>query len=191
MKYFITVILIFFSTSIFAQSIFLDIHQKVSRKSFKGEYSYTVGDVTHHNYSNRGAERVSKVVTISIRSSQDARVIVCMFHKSGPCDVEKDFFVQDLHRLKTFKKVYKPAPAYHDRDNTLGDFEDGMNVRGEIMSCFFVYDLKTGELLRSRHTHRKFEDMLKEKYRKEMDSYVAQVRENERSRDSKTDAWGN
>ncbi len=171
MKYFITVILMFFSTLIFAQTVFLDMNQKVRRKTCRG-YSYQdeIGD--WHRAERERWDEVSKVITISIRSSQDASVIVCMFHKSGRANVIKDFFVQELHRLKTFKKVYRPRPAIHDKNDTMGYNEGGMNFRGEIMSCFFVYDIKTGELLRSRYTHKKFEEYIKTNFSQEMKEYV-------------------
>ncbi len=169
MKYFITVILMFFSTLIFAQTVFLDMNQKVRRKTYRG-WGYR-DEIGNYHDTDRWDE-VSKVVTISIRSSQDARVIVCMFHKSGRANVIKDFFVQELHRLKTFKKVYHPRPAIHDKNDTMGYNEGGMNFRGEIMSCFFVYDIKTGELLRSRYTHKKFEEYIKTNFSQEMKEYV-------------------
>lgn len=153
------------SLNSFAQYVRLDISQQVNRRTDK---------IRILNEYEESRQIVSKAVTIKVESSSKVDLIVCAFYSSGG-KVTQDFFLATASAMTPFEKTFYPEPATQTDINWAASTYGWGRWRtgnAKIMTCFAVYNKKTGKFLGEKSTSPKIEKLMKTIFKKEVDDFV-------------------
>lgn len=171
-KYILSLFILTASLASFAQYVALDISQQVRRDTERRQLTWDREDVKRNT-------TVSKNVTITVKSSANVELIVCLFYSSGG-EVTKDFFTDKATSMKPMQKTFSPMPASEEEVRIAfakyGWGKDYKRKSGDakIMTCFCVFNKHNGKFLGMKSTSPKIEKLVKTVFAKDIADYVKQ-----------------
>lgn len=156
----------------FGQFVSLDISQQVRRDTERRQLTSDRDDI-------RKSTTVSKRITITVKSSKSLDLIVCLFYSSGG-DIQKEFFVDRVSSSKPFQKTFMPPIASEEEVKIAfakyGWGKDYKRKSGDskIMTCFCVFNKRTGKFLGMKSTSPQIENTVKSYFADDIKSFVLQ-----------------